>query len=316
MPQLYSNLSKNSTVPDVSGGILWADEVNKIFYQYGGEFQGSPEDFSLWAYDIILDQWNQTSTSSAQQSNIQRVAWGSGVAVNEIAMGYYLGGWLSNSTVPGWGGDAMMTSTFVQYDMIANDWTNNTGPDSTGRAEGAMVFLPASDRGLLIYFGGIMDQFGNGTVMGSNMSTIFIYDLASNKWYTQTATGDIPGERRRFCAGATWPDDQSSYNIYLYGGAGVQENDTAGYDDVYILTLPSFAWIKWWPTEPGVGNPHNGMTCNVIDRSQMLIIGGTFPINESYCDSPNVSFQSSYSIVKAADAIRHLGEGNPQSELG
>lgn len=71
---------------------------------------------------------------------------------------------------------------------------------------------------------------------------------------------------------------------YLYGGAGIGPN-TTGFDDVYILTLPSFTWIKWWPTSPGVGNPHHSLTCNVIDGAQMLIIGGTFPLSEN-CDSP------------------------------
>lgn len=118
------------------------------------------------------------------------------------------------------------------------------------------------------------------------MSTIFLYDIAEGKWYQHSATGQIPENRRKFCAGATWAQDQSSYNIYLYGGAGFAENAT-GFDDVYILTLPSFTWIKWYPTEPGPGYPHHSLTCNVIDNSQMLIIGGTFPASDA-CDAPDV----------------------------
>jgi hypothetical protein len=45
------------------------------------------------------------------------------------------------------------------------------------------------------------------------MDTIYIYDLASSKWYTQTASGDVPENRRKFCAGATWAKDHSSYNM-------------------------------------------------------------------------------------------------------
>jgi hypothetical protein len=73
---------------------------------------------------------------------------------------------------------------------------------------------------------------------------------------------------------------------YLYGGAGMAPN-TTGFDDVYILTLPSFIWIKWFPTSPGVGNPHNSLTCNVVNGAQMFIIGGTFPLTDA-CDSPEV----------------------------
>ena len=118
------------------------------------------------------------------------------------------------------------------------------------------------------------------------MTAIFLYDIAESKWYQQNATGHVPENRRKFCAGVTWAQDQSSYNIYLYGGAGFAENAT-GFDDVYILTLPSFTWIKWYPAVPGLGNPHNSLTCNVIDNAQMLIIGGTFPATNT-CDAPVV----------------------------
>jgi hypothetical protein len=73
---------------------------------------------------------------------------------------------------------------------------------------------------------------------------------------------------------------------YLYGGAGIAPNST-GFDDVYILSLPSFTWIKWYPTTSGPGHPHNSLTCNVINGAQMLIIGGTFPQSDQ-CDAPNV----------------------------
>ena len=30
MPELFDNLTKNSSIPDVAGGILWTDAVNEI----------------------------------------------------------------------------------------------------------------------------------------------------------------------------------------------------------------------------------------------------------------------------------------------
>lgn len=45
------------------------------------------------------------------------------------------------------------------------------------------------------------------------IQTIHIYDMASSKWYTQTASGTAPPTRRQFCADVTWPDDKSSYNM-------------------------------------------------------------------------------------------------------
>ncbi|ERF76451.1 hypothetical protein EPUS_07331 [Endocarpon pusillum Z07020] len=285
MPKPFANLSKNATVPSVSGGILWEDDVNQVFYLYGGEYPLVPNNFELWAYDIPLNQWNVTA-QSATSSEVQRVAWGAGTTVGGRAEGYYYGGYLNNSTTPGWNASPLATSTLVRYDMIANSWTNNTGPDSVGRAEGVMVTIPASRQGLLVYFGGVAFPYRNSTEVASSMSTIFLYDIAEGKWYQQNATGQVPENRRKFCAGATWAQDQSSYNIYLYGGAGFAENAT-GFDDVYILTLPSFTWIKWYPTEPGPGSPHNSLSCNVVDNAQMLIIGGTFPATDA-CDAPDV----------------------------
>src|SRR5437667_12797838 len=69
-------------------------------------------------------------------------------------------------------------------------------------------------------------------------------------------------------------------------GFGAEE---AGFDDLYVLTVPSFTWIKIYPLDSnGTGDwPHHSLSCNVISGSQMLIIGGTFP-KHNICDSETV----------------------------
>lgn len=63
---------------------------------------------------------------------------------------------------------------------------------------------------------------------------------------------------------------------------------TSGFDDVYILSIPSFTWTKWYPTDPDAqAYPHHSLTCNVINGAQMLIIGGTFPTSND-CDAADV----------------------------
>ena len=165
MPAQYANLTKNATVPSVSGGILWADEVNKCFYLFGGEYQGNPSDFSFWTYDTVLNQWNETEYTS-NVNDIQRVAYGAGTHIPELGFGYYSGGGINEQTTPGWDGPPIATSNLVRYDYTAGTLNNNTGPDSVGRAEGQMVYLPASDGGLLVYFGGVEDPYRNGTFVG------------------------------------------------------------------------------------------------------------------------------------------------------
>ncbi|KAI4700013.1 hypothetical protein J4E81_004047 [Alternaria sp. BMP 2799] len=239
-------------------------------------------DFSMWTYDVLLNQWNTTETIG--EKNPQRVSYGAGTQVESRGLGFYFGGWLSNKTTPGWTGPPMATTGLMRFDMSTGDLQNTTGPDDIGRAEGQLVFLPVSDSGVLVYFGGIEDSYRNGSFDAANMSTIHVYDMASSKWYTQTASGDIPDTRRQFCADVTWPDDQSSFNIYLYGGYGFEK--AAAYDDVYILSLPSFTWIKVFssddvPSQVG----HGGCSANVVNHAQMLVIGGWFPLYDK-CDAP------------------------------
>ncbi|KAF2281401.1 uncharacterized protein EI97DRAFT_472800 [Westerdykella ornata] len=291
----YVTVTKNESVPSVHGGVLWADATNKQVYMYGGEFgDGQPQDFQLWFYDLEYDSWNTTSPSG---SNVQRAAWGAGAGATDQAkaIGYYYGGYLTNASVPGYGAQTPL-SNMVVYDMIENSFRNQSGPDNTPRAEGVMQYVPVGDAGLLVYFGGL--EFPNG---GSSRGPqeILVYSIGDDLWYRQTATGDIPEQRRRFCAGLAHAQDRSSFNIYLYGGASI--GDGVGFGDVYVLSLPSFTWIKFWPRpEDGVGAtfPHHSLSCDVVGNSQMIIMGGHFPNMTNDCDMPMVYGQHGLDLGK------------------
>lgn len=150
-------------MPSLSGAYLWADEVNKCFYQYGGAFpETTPEDFGMWTYDVLLNQWNKTNYVSSDK-NPQRPAFGAGTQIDSRGLGFYYGGWLSNRTSPGWSGPRMALSSLVQFDFTTGNLRNSTHPDGVGRAEGQMVYLPVSDGGLLVYFGGVEDTYKNGS---------------------------------------------------------------------------------------------------------------------------------------------------------
>lgn len=173
MPAQHANLSKNSTVPDVAGGILWPDEINKVFWLYGGEFSTAPSKFQLWGYDVLLDQWNLSSTTTSVPS-VNRVSYGAGTTM--VGKGYYYGGYLNNLTNPLWDGPPVATSTLVIFDMDSDTLTNNTGPDSIGRAEGVMVSIPTYSQGMLIYFGGVTFPFDNSVEVPMSMTDILLYD--------------------------------------------------------------------------------------------------------------------------------------------
>lgn len=150
----------------MSGGILWPDEVNKCFYQFGGEFtNGSASEFNMHTYDVLLDQWNVTENKAAGVFATQRAAYGAGTHIESLGLGFYLGGWMSNKTSPDWTGPPVATADLVRFEYSTGYLSNTTGPDDVGRAEGQMVYLPVSDSGLLVYFGGIEDQLQNGNAV-------------------------------------------------------------------------------------------------------------------------------------------------------
>lgn len=214
MPPPYANLSKNSSIPSVHGGVLWPDEVNKRIYLYGGEFYDStPWPFALYAYDVINDFWDVVNAAGSSQT--RGLSYGAGLSISSRGEAYYYGGWMNNGTDADWGSNPGHVSSFLlQYDMDLNVWTNQTGPDDIGRAEGAMVYIPAGDGGMMVYLGGIRGQ-DNGTWEAQPMEEIILFDVLSGKSYIQNATGRVPEHRRKFCAGATWVEDQSSYNMYV-----------------------------------------------------------------------------------------------------
>lgn len=53
-----------------------------------------------------------------------------------------------------------------------------------------------------------------------------------------------------------------------------------------IVTIPTFTWIKLYPNDGNVTGqyPHHSLSCNVVNKGQMLVIGGTFPLSDE-CDA-------------------------------
>ncbi|KAA8897511.1 hypothetical protein FN846DRAFT_231777 [Sphaerosporella brunnea] len=292
-PPLETNLSKPAIVPSLIGGALWADQANGRLFQYGGQWPDNkvPEDrFQLWTYDVYSDTWDTRDANRA----VDRLSFGANTAIEYTGKAYQLGGWMNVASDINWVGPRKASNRMAVYDMVTNSWTNSSGPmDGVGRAEGAMFYVPfGDDPGMLVHFGGVKSKDG-GPEVAAPMDVIDIYDIANQNWYTQNATGDIPNTRRRFCGGAAYAQDGSSANIYIYGGMGFGANVT-GYDDVYILSIPSFTWIQIFPAkgttrEESEIRPHYDLSCSVVKNSQLVIIGGQFPkdLEAKTCDAEN-----------------------------
>ncbi|KAK6509788.1 hypothetical protein TWF481_004517 [Arthrobotrys musiformis] len=291
---------KPGEVPSLEGATLWTDAVNKKLYLYGGQFTTSPPSpFALWSYDAIYDTWasiNQSRDASGTPVGVARLYNGAAAVSEAAGMAYYFGGWIDRESEYAYDGKQAAVAGLLVYDMVNNVWRNQTVAGTGGinigrRAEGVMIYVPLGDEGILVAFGGVRVS-EDGRTSAVPMSEITIYNIGSRQWYVQNATGDVPESRRLFCAGLAsgtltgWDGSkQPLQNIYLYGGASTYSDP--GFDDVYILTLPNFVWTKFWPVDDSTitRRPHQRLTCNVIQNSQMLILGGYFPLGGE-CDTP------------------------------
>lgn len=103
------------------------------------------------------------------------------------------------------------------------------------------------------------------------MIDIDIYDVASGVWYQQSTTGG-PETRTRGCAVVAHASDLSSFNIYYYGGMEGVDPEDPYYDDVWVLSMPSFTWI---PVNEGTSlHARAGHKCFKPYDDQMMVIGG------------------------------------------
>lgn len=113
------------------------------------------------------------------------------------------------------------------------------------------------------------------------MAEIKFYDIASNTWYYQAAEGAVqpdavPASRVEPCVVVQPAADGSSYNLYMFGGSWA-DDERSSYNDMWILSLPSFKWFKVdYPTQAPwqIAGGRTSHTCQIIGNRQMAIIGG------------------------------------------
>ena len=101
------------------------------------------------------------------------------------------------------------------------------------------------------------------------MDTIHIYDVESGSWYEQTAVAGnkkdgIPSRRMDFCTGLGTATDYSSNQIFVYGGTDISEPTPSLLDDIWILTLPTFQWIKVDIKDSANMTPRSKHSCKFV----------------------------------------------------
>ncbi|MCJ1462821.1 hypothetical protein MMC07_001424 [Pseudocyphellaria aurata] len=275
---------------------LWYDKKEDILYSGISGWVSifgdapSPSPLSLWSFKpdgTGSGSWTEVIDSgSPVWDSISRP--GSPMSAFGSDSAYVLGGfedWATNSSITNHQEPAIGIPGLIQFNMTTKEFSNSTvsGYSLNGTAEkGEMHYVPSfGPEGLFVVMGGD-DVWHPGSVRGlRDLETVSIYDPSSRQWFNQTTTGNIPQARMEFCL-AGLESNNGTYEILMYAGWGLELGAAAiPFDEIYILTLPAFYWIKVDYTPQ---HPRHGHTCNPVGGSQVLTIGGldTNSSNDSY----------------------------------
>lgn len=252
-------------------------------------------------YGPYRSSWSPGFYQGTLPSGVTRyITNGAGVSAPSENLGFYFSGMRS----PDWGpiyyedSSANVTAnTLIEIDMSvmrSENWTNITLPDNIPlRANAELAWIPVSGNGVLVAIGGAAQPeeiwaSGLNTSQTSQdqsqdpgfMTSLPVYDIASQTWYMQNTTGTGPGALTEFCSVVAPANDSSSFNIYIYGGYDGLNADDEPSDDVWILSVPSFTWFKAYSGNAAHGR--SGHRCVTPYPDQMFVVGGVHQ-NQAQC---------------------------------
>ncbi|KAI9732982.1 MAG: hypothetical protein M1834_003524 [Cirrosporium novae-zelandiae] len=251
--------------------------------------------YEKYQYGPYRASWLEGFLEESLPENVTRyITNGAGVSIPNENMGYYFSGMRGKN----WGiietddSSANVTAdSLISVNMtVMRDeiWSNQTLPQNIpGRANAELVWIPVSESGVLVAIGGVVDPeviypagLNDSQISQSEsispgfMTSLPIYDIAGQQWYLQNTSGTAPGQLTQFCSVVAPANDSSSFNVYIYGGYNGYDADDVPSDDVYILSIPSFHWIKAYSGSGTHGR--RGHKCALVYPNQMLVIGGQY----------------------------------------
>ncbi|KAF3319422.1 hypothetical protein TWF173_000051 [Orbilia oligospora] len=231
----------------------------------------------MYRYDTIEDKWSLDKIEGGEYQWFNntngfyaaapdgRNWYGGGLGIGTWGRRPGLVFFEGNSSNPKW--------SFIRE---TDDLNSIPTPSTAG---GSSVFLPIGEEGIIVLLGG-WDTTKRGRQFaptgGFNidwdlrpLSDIFVYDIAQNFWTLVPAKGGLPEMRAEFCLVVNSAPDGSYYNIVLYGGWSQLRG--AAFADVWVLSLPSFRWIK----VEDENNPDTRPFRNNLDNPRVGGIGRT-----------------------------------------
>ncbi|KAI9800806.1 MAG: hypothetical protein M1825_003589 [Sarcosagium campestre] len=301
----------NNLAPNYFDGFMFANDDE--LYLYGGLLRDTDSlrppaadavlGYERFQYGPERESWEPGFYNGQLSEGVTRyITAGAGVNVPSENLGFYFsgmqrrdGGDIRSGGRPQYNATTVATSliTVDLSTMREEKWTNDTlDKDIPGRANAEIVWIPTVDQGILVAVGGVVNpewEFlipsksalsNNDKTSPTFMETVSIYDIKAKKWYQQDTSGATPPALTQFCAVVATASDKSSHNIYIYGGYdGLNETSNPS-DDVYVLSLPSFIWVK-----AKAGSETHGRRmhkCAKIYPDQMIVVGGQAVQNEDF----------------------------------
>ncbi|KAK6539470.1 hypothetical protein TWF694_009693 [Orbilia ellipsospora] len=294
---LYSNgrlkvLQKPSSAGTSAGGALfnylWSDPSGDTtkFVEFGGRTSSGikPTD-PLYTYDALSGNFDSLPL------NVQNDSLSSGYlnphngasAQSPDGMAYYLGGMDSNG---------QYLKQLVKLDLTTGDISVEATGAMPPIVGSQLTWYPIGKKGVLVSIGGeSLDSKGRIATMP--MSNIWVYDILSATWYSQTATAadktqGFPLDRKYFCAVApSFTTAQSSYEFILHGGHRTLSDSVFKLDDIWALTLPTFQWIQYYYGATGLTNGYGGynVSCAIPNNHYFMVVS-THGFGEDFANYP------------------------------
>ncbi|RDW58120.1 kelch repeat protein [Coleophoma cylindrospora] len=297
----------NNIGPQYIDGAMFANDYE--WWTYGGLLQltdayDAPASDSVAAYQVYSSpnakQFQQGFVLKRLPSGISRyITDGASVSVPSENLGFYFSGLQAENFgpiyyLPGTQNSSenadVESETLIQLNMTSQQqevWSNFTLPSSVPpRANAEIVWVPVSEQGILVAVGGVINpsyaninQTNNAANAAASqrisptfMSTVSVYDIAKQTWYEQPTSGGGPGALTQGCTVLASAQDGSSHNIYWYGGFNGLDATSEFSDDVWILSIPSFMWMKVYSGSKTHGRA--GHRCAKPYPDQMIVVGG------------------------------------------
>ncbi|KAI1871918.1 hypothetical protein JX265_005904 [Neoarthrinium moseri] len=269
------------TAPVFDGAALWVDQSTKSMYMWGGQgpWGNLSKTRDLWRFEQegSAGSWSKQAAAnpdvfmSIKRSTVAEITTCNG-------MGFYAGGfgsvWTDNSFATGSLGTPV--PGMLTYNMTSGIWTNNSMA-AVNRYEtligGSAACLPSfgtSGKGMMMTIGGEIarrEGYNSSEPNLVGLGNLTFWDIETQTWFSQQTTGDIPSPRSKFCT-ASADSPNGSVEIFLWGGYDALNK--ISFQDVYVLSIPGFVWIK---TNVKTGGPRAGQQCIMYGR-QMFVIGG------------------------------------------